>query len=124
MFGDLHQLERARDKLFLIKQGKKNIRTFIVEFNKLLLLSSSSLDKDTKIIMFRRSLDIKLQDKLISTKYTKLDNLTSATIDIADQLYRVKLNSREVEEKSSVSKPTKPKHSLSSPPTLSDPKDN
>ena len=74
--------------------------------------------------MFRRSLDIKLQDKLISTKYTKLDNLTSTTIDIANQLYRMKLNSREVEEKSSVSKPTKLKQSLSSPPTLSDLKDN
>ena len=74
--------------------------------------------------MFRTSLDIKLQDKLISNKYTKLDNLTSTTIDIADQLYRIKLNSREVEEKSSVSKPTKPKQSLFSPPTLSDPKHN
>jgi len=124
MFGDPHQSERARDKLFSIKQGKKNIRTFVMEFNELLLLSSSSLDEDTKITMFRRSLDIKLQDKLIGTKYTKLDDLTSATIDIADQLYRMKLNSREVEEKSSVSKPTKPKQSLSSPPTLSDPKDN
>ena len=57
--------------------------------------------------MFRRSLDIKLQNKLISTKYTKLDNLTSTTIDIANQLYRIKLNSRDVEEKSSVTKPTK-----------------
>ena len=60
MFGDPYQLERARDKLFSIKQGKKNIRTFIIEFNKLLLLSSSLLDKDTKIIICRRSLDIKL----------------------------------------------------------------
>ena len=74
--------------------------------------------------MFRRSLDIKLQDKLISTKYTKLDNLTSATIDIANQLYCIKLNSREVEKKSSVSKPTKLKQTLSSPPTLSNLKDN
>ena len=68
--------------------------------------------------MFKRSLDIKLQDKLISNKYTKLDDLTSTTIDIANQLYRMKLNSREVEEKSSISKPTKPKQSLSSPPTV------
>ena len=60
MFGDPHQSERARDKLFSIKQGKKNIRTFVMEFNELLLLSSSSLDEDTKITMFRRSLDIKL----------------------------------------------------------------
>ena len=59
--------------------------------------------------MFRRSLDIKPQDKLISTKYTKLDNLTSTTIDIANQLYYIKLNSRDVEERSSVSKATKQK---------------
>ena len=67
---------------------------------------------------------MKLQGKLISTKYTKLDNLTSATIDIANQLYYMKLNSRDVEEKSSVPKPTKLKQSLSSPPTPSDLKDN
>ena len=74
--------------------------------------------------MFRRSLDIKLQDKLISTKYTKLDNLTSTTINIANQLYYIKLNGRDIEEKSSVSKPTKLKQSLSSPSILSNLKDN
>ena len=65
--------------------------------------------------MFRRSLDIKLQDKIINTKHTRLENLTPTTIDKDNKLYRIKLNSREIEEMSSVSKPTKLKYSLVTP---------
>jgi len=117
MFGDPHKSERARDKLFSMKQGKKNIRTHIMEFHELLLLSSSTLDEDTKMTIFRRSLDLKLQDKLIGTKCTKLDDLAAATIDIADQLYRIKLYSRESEEiKSRTTKPTRSERTPSPPP--------
>ena len=67
--------------------------------------------------IFRRSLDLKLQDKLIGTKCTKLDDLAAATIDIADQLYRIKLYSRESEGiKSRTTKPTRSKQTLSPPP--------
>jgi len=117
MFGDPHKSERARDKLFSIKQGKKNIRTHIMEFHELLLLSSSTLDEDTKMTIFRRSLDLKLQDKLIGTKCTKLDDLAAATIDIADQLYRIKLYSREMDEnKGRATKPTRSERTPSPPP--------
>ena len=88
-----------------------------MEFHELLLLSNSTLDEDTKMTIFRRSLDLKLQDKLIGTKCTKLDDLAAATIDIADQLYRIKLSSRDTSEsKGRAAKPTRTSRTPSPPP--------
>jgi len=59
------------------------------------LLSNSNLDEDTKIIIFRKGLTHKLQDKLIGLKSKDLDELQNRTIEIADQLYRMELHSKE-----------------------------
>ncbi|KAF2828920.1 hypothetical protein CC86DRAFT_287252 [Ophiobolus disseminans] len=65
-------------------QGKKNIRNYVIDFQEQLLLSNSSLDKETKIIIFRKGLNYKLQDKLIGLKSRNLDELQYKAIEIAD----------------------------------------
>jgi hypothetical protein len=47
-------------------------------------LSNSNLDEDTKMIIFRKGLSYKLQDKLIGLKSKDLDKLQNKTIKVAD----------------------------------------
>jgi hypothetical protein len=94
MFGDPHKAERARDKLWSMSQGKKNIRNYVMEFQEQLLLSNSNLDEDTKMMIFRKGLNYKLQEKLIGLKSKDLDGLQDKVIEIADQLYRMDLHTR------------------------------
>jgi hypothetical protein len=89
MFGDPHKEERARDKLWSMSQGKKNTRSYVMDFQEQLLLSNSKLDEDTKMMIFRKGLSHKLQDKLIGLKSRDLNELQNRTIEIADQLYRM-----------------------------------
>jgi hypothetical protein len=95
MFGDPHKAERARDKLWSMSQGKKNIRNYMMDFQEQLLLSNSNLDEDTKMMIFRKGLSYKLQDKLIGLKSKDLDGLQNKAIEVADQLYRMDLHTRE-----------------------------
>ena len=94
MFGDPHKEERARDKLWSMSQGKKNIRNYVMDFQEQLLLSNSSLDEDTKMMIFRKGLSYKLQDKLIGLKSKDLNELQNRTIEIADQLYRMEFRTK------------------------------
>ncbi len=87
MFGDPHKEERARDKLWSMSQGNKNIRSYVMDFREQLLLSNSSLDENTKMMIFRKGLAYKLQDKLVGLKSKNLEELQSRAIEIADQLY-------------------------------------
>jgi hypothetical protein len=84
LFGDPHKEERACDKLWSMSQGKKNIRSYVMDFQEQLLLSNSNLDEDTKMIIFRKGLSYKLQDKLIGLKSKDLDELQNKTIEVAD----------------------------------------
>jgi hypothetical protein len=43
-----------------MSQGKKNIRNYVMDFQEQLLLSNSNLDKDTKMMIFRKGLSYKL----------------------------------------------------------------
>jgi hypothetical protein len=54
MFGDPHKEERARNKLWSMSQGKKNTRSYVMDFQEQLLLSNSKLDEDTKMMIFRQ----------------------------------------------------------------------
>ena len=94
MFGDPHQEERARDKLWSMKQGRKNVRNYAMEFQEQLLQSGSVLDENTKMMLFRKGLDYRLQDKLIGTAHRTLEQLSSMAIDISDQLYRMEYHSK------------------------------
>jgi beta-galactosidase beta subunit len=58
------------------------------------LLSKSYLDKDTKIIIFRKGLSHNLQDKLIGLKSKDQNELQNTTIKIADQLYRIEFHTK------------------------------
>jgi hypothetical protein len=84
MFGDPYKEERACNKLWSMLQSKKNIRSYVIDFQEQLLLLNSSLDKDTKIIIFRKGLSYKLQDKLVGLKSKDLDRLQNKAIEIAD----------------------------------------
>ena len=94
MFGDPHQEERARDKLMSMKQGKKNIRNYVLDFQEQLLLSRSGLNEEMKMTIFRNGLNHKLQDKLIGIDCKDQDELQNHTIKISDQLYRMELYSK------------------------------
>jgi hypothetical protein len=94
MFGDAHKEERARDKLWSMSQGKKNIRSYVMDFQEQLLLSKSNLDEDTKMMIFRKGLSHKLQDKLIGLKSKDQNELQNRTIEIADQLYRMEFHNK------------------------------
>jgi hypothetical protein len=119
MFGDPHKEERARDKLWSMSQGKKNIRSYVMDFQEQLLLSNSNLDEDTKMMIFRKGLSYKLQDKLIGLKSKDLDELQNKAIEIADQLYRMDLHTRGSQGRSQSNKPqheeNKTKHRSPSP---------
>jgi hypothetical protein len=119
MFGDPHKEERARDKLWSMSQGKKNIRSYVMDFQEQLLLSNSNLDEDTKMMIFRKGLTHKLQDKLIGLKSKDLDGLQNKAIEIADQLYRMDLHTRGSQGRSQGNKPqhkeNKTKHRSPSP---------
>jgi hypothetical protein len=67
-----------------MSQGKKNICSYVIDFQEQLLLSNSNLDEDTKMIIFRKGLSYKLQDKLIGLKSKDLDKLQNKTIKVAD----------------------------------------
>jgi hypothetical protein len=94
MFGDPHKAERARDKLWSMSQGKKNIRNYVMDFQEQLLSSNSNLDEDTKMMIFRKGLSYKLQDKLVGLKSKDLDGLQNKAIEIADQLYRMDFHTK------------------------------
>jgi hypothetical protein len=95
MFGDPHKEERAHDKLWSMSQSKKNICSYVMDFQEQLLLSNSNLDEDTKMMIFRKGLSHKLQDKLIGLKSRNLNELQNRTIEIADQLYRMDFYTQE-----------------------------
>jgi hypothetical protein len=58
-----------------MSQGRKNTCSYIIEFHEQLLLSNSALDEDTKMMIFRKELSHKLQDKLIGLKSKNLNEL-------------------------------------------------
>jgi hypothetical protein len=47
------------------------------------------------MIIFRKGLSYKLSDKLIGLKSKDLDGLQNKAIEVADQLYRMDLHTRE-----------------------------
>ncbi|KAK1919393.1 hypothetical protein P3342_009117 [Pyrenophora teres f. teres] len=94
MFGDPHKEERARDRLWSMSQGSKNIRSYVMEFQEQLLLSNSSLDENTKMMIFKKGLAYKLQDKLVGLKSKNLEEIQNRAIEIADQLYRMDLHTK------------------------------
>ena len=78
----------------LIKQGKKNTRSYVIDFNKQLLLSRSGLNEGMKMTIFRNGLSAKLQDKLIRTDCTSINDLQSHAVKISDQIYRMELHTK------------------------------
>jgi hypothetical protein len=77
-----------------MSQGKKNICSYVIDFQEQLLLSNSNLDEDTKMMIFRKGLSYKLQDKLIGLKSKDLDELQNKAIEVADQLYQMDLHTK------------------------------
>ncbi|KAK1912649.1 hypothetical protein P3342_004585 [Pyrenophora teres f. teres] len=59
-----------------------------------LLLSNSSLDENTKMMIFKKGLAYKLQDKLVGLKSKNLEEIQNRAIEIADQLYRMDLHTK------------------------------
>jgi hypothetical protein len=94
MFGDPHQKQRAMDKLWSIKQGKRSVRTYAMEFQENLLHCSSNLDPEMQMMIFKRGLDHRLQIQLAGVPFQTLDELVIKTIGVADDFYRLHLHSK------------------------------
>ena len=110
MFGDPHKEERARDKLWSMSQGKKSIRNYVMDFQEQLLLSNSTLDENTKMMIFRKGLTYKLQDKLVGSKSKDLDGLVDMAIEVADQMYRMDLHMKGTKSRSQTGKYQRENH--------------
>lgn len=94
MFQDPHKEQRARDKLWSLRQGKKGVRKYAMEFQEHLLESNSTLDENTKIMIFKKGLDPRLQDKLVGFPQDTVNEVTHKAIEIADELHRIDFHSR------------------------------
>jgi hypothetical protein len=66
-----------------MSQDKKNTCSYVMDFQEQLLLSNSKLDEGTNMMIFRKGLGHKLQDKLIGLKSKGLNKLQNRTIEIA-----------------------------------------
>ncbi|KAL7780609.1 hypothetical protein CFE70_010634 [Pyrenophora teres f. teres 0-1] len=64
------------------------------DFNQLLGFFDQILDENTKMMIFKKGLAYKLQDKLVGLKSKNLEEIQNRAIEIADQLYRMDLHTK------------------------------
>jgi hypothetical protein len=94
-FQDVHQADRAIDKLRHLRQGKRSVRDYAAEFNQLRI--QSGLQADARIIreMFSEGLNVKLQKFLVDApKDRTFEEQANKAIKISDRLYRIQLTSK------------------------------
>lgn len=92
MFGDPHAEERAQDKLMSIRQGNQNIRNYVMEFHKQLLLANTAMNENMKMTIFRTGLSPRVQKELVGLKFKDLDELQDRATQVADDLFRIDLH--------------------------------
>ena len=89
-FGDPHHKTRALNRLYTIRQGKRSIRDFQVEFSRLLLESGENFRTAAKKNMFLSGLNSDVQKSLVSVLPTmSFEEFVNETTRIADYLHQV-----------------------------------
>jgi hypothetical protein len=115
-FQDVHQRQRALNKLRHLRQGKRSVREYVSEFNRLRVESGQQFDTAVLREMFREGLGEELQRNLLHIpKNYSFKEYTDGVVETADDLYRIRLSSKARSHTS---------YSTQSRPTLNDDRDN
>lgn len=94
-FDDPHQKTKAMDQLSGIRQGKRPVREYLIEFNRLVQLTGETFGDTNKKNLFVRGLNIELQRSTIAIAGdTTYEVFSQEVVRIADILYRTNLASR------------------------------
>jgi hypothetical protein len=100
-YDDPHLKSKALDQLSSLRQGKRSVRDYHMEFNRLELQSGERFGDASRKNMFLKGLNPKLQETLATID----DNLSfelfvNKATRTSDNLYRVNLNNKRREESS------------------------
>lgn len=94
-FQDVHQQQRALNKLRHLRQGKRSIRDYVSEFNQLRVESRQQFSIAVAREMFREGLTEELQKLMLHTpKDVSLKEYMDKAIELSDDLYRIHLHGR------------------------------
>jgi len=94
-FQDVHQQQRALNKLRHLKQGRRPIRDYVSEFNQLRVESRQQFSLAVAREMFSEGLGEELQKLMLHTpKNGSLKEYMDKAIELSDDLYRIQLHGR------------------------------
>ncbi|KAB2110394.1 hypothetical protein AG0111_0g1387 [Alternaria gaisen] len=94
-FQDVHQQQRALNKLRHLKQGRRPIRDYVSEFNQLRVESRQQFSPVVAREMFSEGLREELQKLMLHTpKNGSLKEYMDKAIELSDDLYRIQLHGR------------------------------
>jgi hypothetical protein len=97
-FQDVHQADRAIDKLRHLRQGRRSVRDYVAEFDQLRVQSGLQADARMLREMFSEGLNVELQKFLVDApKDRTFEEQANKAIVISDRLYRIQLTSRDRE---------------------------
>lgn len=94
-FQDVHQQQRALNKLRHLKQGRRSIRDYVSEFNQLRVESRQQFSPAVAREMFSEGLGEELQKLMLHVpKNGSLKEYMNKAIELSDDLYRIQLHGK------------------------------
>ena len=94
-FQDVHQQQRALNKLRHLKQGRRPIRDYVSEFNQLRVESRQQFSLAVACEMFSEGLGEELQKLMLHTpKNGSLKEYMDKAIELSNDLYQIQLHRR------------------------------
>ena len=87
-----------------MRQGRRSIREYQVDFEEQYLLAGDTLPEPMKMTLFRKGLDLELQKLLAGFSANTYQMLVERAIMISDDLYRVSIHSRTIDVKNTYAK--------------------
>jgi hypothetical protein len=94
-YDDPHLKSKALDQLSNLRQGKRSVRDYHMEFNRLELQSGERFGDASRKNMFLKGLNTKLQETLATVDDTlSFEQFVNKATRTSDNLYRVNLNNK------------------------------
>ena len=98
-YDDPHLKAKALDQLSNLRQGRRTIRDYHMEFNRLELQSGVQIDNTQKKSMFSKGLNVELQKALVLvSENLSFEQFAHEATRVSDSLYRVSLATRSQRE--------------------------
>jgi hypothetical protein len=98
-YDDPHLKSKALDQLSNLRQGKRSVRDYHMEFNRLELQSGERFGDASRKNMFLKGLNAKLQETLATVDDNlSFEQFVNKATRTSDNLYRVNLNSKSREK--------------------------